>query len=262
MPVPLLALGVAGVQAGISGFNAWRGNKQKNAAKAEMESLNKPSYSIPQELLDNLSDAEKRTVEGLPAAQKQQWVQNLERSRQTSLKASADRKGGLAGLQESTNLANDQYTNLLSLDATALEANKQRKEAAVERARANVAGARERKFGHDNADYQAQLQSAQANYQAGARNQNAGINNVAGSLIGLAGSGALGSAGGGSGASSVSAPSASSNFTSNDSLGGLNINSSMVNQDSNTLLTGGNQQQPGWGGSGSSGFSTGSNFTF
>ncbi len=236
-----IAVGTTAVSAGIAGYNAYEGHKQKNKAEAAMRNLNKPVFEIPEELLETLSDAEKLTVEGLPAAQKKQWVQNLERSRQAAMKGQKDYKSGLMGIQESTNLANDQYTNLLSMDAAALEANKQRKEAAIERARTAVSSARERKFGYDNADYQAQLTAEQANYQAGARNQKAGLMQMAASGINLAGSGALGS---GSGASTA----------------GASTTAGVSNTNSNTLFTGGNMQNPGWGGSNS--WSNNSNFNF
>lgn len=241
MPIPLaLALGTTALSAGISGYNAYRGSRQKAKAKAAMEALDKPVFNVPEELLENLSDAERRTVEGLPAAQKKQWVQNLERSRQSSLSQRKDFKSGLVGLQESTSLANDQYTNLLSMDAAALESNKQRKESAIERARTAVSAARERKFGYDNADYQAQLTAEQANYQAGARNQNQGIMQMAAAGIDLAGSGALGSGSTGSSVASTGVGTSSTN--------------------ANTLFTGGNSQNPLWGGT--QGWSKKSNFNF
>ena len=187
----MVAIGVssAAIGAGMGVYGIIDGKKQQSKAKAEMDKLNKPSYQIPQEILDNLSDAEKRTVEGLPAEQKQEYVKNLERTQQSYMKGASDRKAGLAGLQDSTNRANDQYTNLVSMDAATRAQNKRAKEQEISMARGAVADAKNQEFAFNMQDYQAQLQSAQANYQAGAQNMNAGMQQVGGSMIGLAGSG-------------------------------------------------------------------------
>lgn len=197
MAIPILAAGAA-ISAGTSLFGAWQGNKQKNAAQKKIDSLNRPSYSIPQELMDNLSDAEKRTVEGLSAQQKQEFVKNLERNQVSNLKASTDRKSGLMGLQASTMQSNDAYSNLVSMDATAKAQSKQRKEAGIESARMSMANAKNKKFGIEQGNYESDLLAAQGEYQAGSQNQHQGTMSAVQTGLGFLGSGAFGQGGGGS----------------------------------------------------------------
>ena len=135
MPIPLLAM--AGVQAGISAFGAYQGHKQKKEGERALSKLDRPQYEIPQELYDNMSDAERMEVEGLPAAQKKAFVQNIERSQQQALKSQADRKGGLLGIQQSMQNETDAYSNLTSMDAAAYQQSKMNKQA-VERARLGI----------------------------------------------------------------------------------------------------------------------------
>jgi len=196
MSMVAVGIGSTALSAGMGIYGMIDGKNQAKKAQSEMDKLNKPSYTIPQEILDNLSDAEKRTVEGLPAEQKQEYVKNLERSQQNYLKGAKDRKSGLAGLQDSTNRANDQYTNLVSMDAATRAQNKKAKEQEISMARSAVANAKNQQFAFNMEDYQAQLQSSQANYQAGKQNQMSGMMQVGSSLIGLAGSGALKGGGG------------------------------------------------------------------
>ena len=54
-----------------------------------------PEYDIPQEVYDNMTDAEYWSFQGLPEASKQQFVQESKRTGATALSRSADRKGGL-----------------------------------------------------------------------------------------------------------------------------------------------------------------------
>jgi hypothetical protein len=199
MSFAAVAIGTAAVGAGVGVYNVVEGKKQKDKAKKEMEGLHKPVYQIPQEILDNLSDAEKRTVEGLPAEKKQEYVKNMERNQQNYLKNAEDRKAGLAGLQDSTNRANDQLSNLVSKDAEAKRRNEIAKRNEIATARAGVANAKNQQFAFNMNDYQSQLQSAQANYQAGAQNLNSGIQQIGSSVVQAGGSLAGGAGGSGGG---------------------------------------------------------------
>ncbi len=175
MTMAAVGISTAVATVGMGAYQMIDGKKQQKKAQEAMDSLRKPVYQIPQEILDNLSDAEKRQVEGLGAEQKQEYVKNIERSRQSYLKNSADRKAGLAGLQDSTNRANDQYTNLVSQDALMKQQNKKAKEQEIATARAGVANAKDQKFAFNMSDYQQQLTAAQGNYQAGGQNFNTGL---------------------------------------------------------------------------------------
>ena len=116
MPLPLLAAIPAVVQAGTGIYQTYQGNKLAN-------SMERPDYSIPQEQLDNLTDSQIQALRGLPEEQRQQYMENIMRSAQTSISALGDRKAGLAGMSGVQQQQNDAYKNLLSMDAQKREEN-------------------------------------------------------------------------------------------------------------------------------------------
>lgn len=179
----LVAAGIgAGVSVAIAGTGMYLDNKAKKKAKAEMDALVQPDYVIPQEIKDNLSDAENRTLEGLPVQQKQEFVKNLDRSATANLKASSDRRGGLAGLQAQTSFANDAYTNLVSMDAAAIQQDKRLKKQEIATARSQMANAKNMAYGIKESNYQNKLTAAQGDYSAAQQ----GINNAAMSMASTA----------------------------------------------------------------------------
>lgn len=194
-----VAAGTAAVSLGVSAYKGYKGKKQKEKARDEMKKLVKPTYSIPRGIYDNLSDAERRTVEGLSAEQKKEFVQNLERTQSARMKYATDRKSGLLGLQAQTSATNDAYTNLVSRDAFLKTQSKQRKETEIANARSAMAAHKDKAFSVARGDYNAQLASHQADYQAGARNQNAAEMSALNTVISAAGSmaGGIGQGGGG-----------------------------------------------------------------
>lgn len=121
MPINISAgIGAASAigQAGLGIYQMIKGHKMaKNNVR--------PDYQIPQEVYQNLSDAQRMAMEGLPAAQKEQYIQNLQRSSQFGLRGASDRKAGLAGLSSLVQNQNDAYGNLLSKDAAARMQNQQ-----------------------------------------------------------------------------------------------------------------------------------------
>ena len=120
MPLPLIAGALAAipavVQAGTGIYQTFQGNKLAN-------SMERPDYSIPQEVLDNLTDSQIQALRGLPEEQRQQYMDNIMRSAQTSISALGDRKAGLAGMSGVQQQQNDAYKNLLSMDAQKREEN-------------------------------------------------------------------------------------------------------------------------------------------
>ena len=200
MPIPLLAM--AGVQAGISAFGAYQGHKQKKEGERALSKLDRPQYEIPQELYDNMSDAERMEVEGLPAAQKKAFVQNIERSQQQALKSQADRKGGLLGIQQSMQNETDAYSNLTSMDAAAYQQSKMNKQASIERARLGLAQAKDKKFGVQSSQYGEDVASAQGMIGAGQQNLMQGLQGIgAAGINAMSMANPLGGDGGGEGGS-------------------------------------------------------------
>jgi len=184
MPLPLLAIG-AGISAASSLYGMYKGNEQKKAGEKAMGNLVKPTYEIPKELYENLSDAEKMEVEGLPAEQKKQFVQNVSRAQQSALKNQADRKGGLMGLQSSLQAETDAYTNLSSMDAAAQKESELRKQQEIKNARGAIAQAKDTQFNAQNADYQQGLQGAQGMIGSGMQNVMGGIQGLGSTALSL-----------------------------------------------------------------------------
>jgi len=80
-------------------------------------------YEIPAEIWANMSQAERMSYEGLPAAQKEQYIQNIQRAGATALAGNTSRKGGLGLIASVAQQQSDDYMNLLSADSQARMAN-------------------------------------------------------------------------------------------------------------------------------------------
>ena len=78
-----------------------------------------PEYDIPQEVYDNMTDAEYWALEGMPAASKEKFIQESKRTGATALSRSADRKGGLGLVSSIAQQERDDSTQMLSMDAEA-----------------------------------------------------------------------------------------------------------------------------------------------
>ena len=98
---------------------------QSEEAKALKESMGeRPEYKIPEEYLNILTDAQLQAAEGMPAAQKQQYIENVVRGQSQALQGVSSRKGGLTGLVDLSQQGDDAYKSLLSADANARAANR------------------------------------------------------------------------------------------------------------------------------------------
>jgi hypothetical protein len=79
----------------------------------------RPTYEIPPEIAQNLSQAQHDALQGMPEEQKQQYLSNLQRSNAYALSQSNSRKGGLAGISSLNESNNGALGNLASMDAGA-----------------------------------------------------------------------------------------------------------------------------------------------
>lgn len=92
----------------------------------KMEKANKrPDYNIPQEISQNLTDAQRMALQGLPEEQRQQFINNIQRGTAFGMSQLGSRKAGLAGLATMNQQQQDAYGNLLSMDAQARQQNQQ-----------------------------------------------------------------------------------------------------------------------------------------
>lgn len=114
-----------GIEAGTTLLDTGLGAWQYFKGKQEEKNNPRPTYQIPDEIKQNLSQAQMMALEGLPAEQKQQYIQNLQRTSNFALNAMSSRKSGLAGLSGLVQNQNDAYGNLLSQDSAARQQNRQ-----------------------------------------------------------------------------------------------------------------------------------------
>ena len=173
MPLPLLAAIPAVVQAGTGIYQTYQGNKLAN-------SMERPDYSIPQEQLDNLTDSQIQALRGLPEEQRQQYMENIMRSAQTSISALGDRKAGLAGMSGVQQQQNDAYKNLLSMDAQKREENERNLQAT----RNTMSEYKDKQFQmNEMQPYQDTMAAAEGMQGAGIQNIMGGV--TSGSKMGL-----------------------------------------------------------------------------
>lgn len=79
---------------------------QKHKANALLSQTKRPTYSIPNEVLQNQKQAELNANTGLPSEQYQQAMKNINRQQNQALQRATDRRGGLlavAGTQQAGN---------------------------------------------------------------------------------------------------------------------------------------------------------------
>jgi hypothetical protein len=169
MPVPVMAA-AALAQLGLAGYQMYKG------AKAEQEAGEMPEYKIPKEMEQALSLAERQAFEGLPAEQKQQYIENLRATQATGLSQLSERKSGLAGVGEMQKTATQGYRDLLAMDAAARQQNIQRYQQQLE----TMAG-------YQDLAYQTnELQPWQREVEYGRAQQGAAIQNAFGAMGGMA----------------------------------------------------------------------------
>lgn len=96
----------SGLLSGVTGFF------QRRQAKKALSKLIRPQYEIPNEILENQKKAEMAANEGLPSAQYNQAMQNIQRQQNRALTAASDRRGGLMALPGLQQQANDTQLNL------------------------------------------------------------------------------------------------------------------------------------------------------
>jgi hypothetical protein len=158
-----------------------------------------PTYQIPSELKANLSESERLAMEGLPEAQKQMYIENIQRGGATMLQQASTRKGGLGLIPTIAEQQRGGYRELLMMDA----AERMKRQGTVMGMRERIA---EEKFRKHEADtYRAQVLRGEAQELIGA-----GIQNIGGSLGSAAGLSAMfggGGLSGGRGARTPTAPS-------------------------------------------------------
>lgn len=91
--------------------------------QADEAAKNRPVYQVPEEIKQNLTQAQQQALQGLPEEQKRQYIENIQRGSAQSLSASQSRKGGLSGVTAINQQQGQAYNQMLSMDAQARREN-------------------------------------------------------------------------------------------------------------------------------------------
>jgi len=159
-----------GALAGI-GMGIYQHRKGKKLAEENV----RPEYQIPEEILQNLSQAQHMALQGLPEEQKAQYIQNLMQGGQAALTQMGSRKAGLSGVAQLNQQQNLGFQNLLAQDAAARQANQQ----GLMQQRQNVAGYRDQEFQLNQLNpYYEKEQQAQGLLGAGLQNIGTQVGNL------------------------------------------------------------------------------------
>jgi hypothetical protein len=162
-----------GTQAALELYNAYRLNKKLKGMD--------DTYRIPTEIGQNLSEANQRALQGLPQEQKQEYLNNLQRSNTYSLSSLGDLNAGLRGVAGANEQFNQGNENLLAQDSAARVNNQN----AVYGFRQNMADYKDMAWKH-NVDnpYWAVSNKKDAYFTAAGRDASKASNNLAGAFGG------------------------------------------------------------------------------
>jgi len=140
-----------------------------------------PDYEIPEEVYQNMTDAEYWSFMGLPDAQKQQFIDQIAQQGASALSASSSRKGGLGMVSSIAEQKRQGARDLLAMDSAARMQNIQ-----------NLWGARKDVAAQKVAKYQADTAKSMQLRQERKDMIGAGIQNIAGAFGSVASMASLG----------------------------------------------------------------------
>ena len=160
-------------------FQAFKG--AKIAGEAE-----RPEYEIPEEFMQNLNQAQQIALEGMPAAQKQQFFQQMQRATAAGMSNLQSGRSGLTGVAGVVQQQKDAALGLASADAQERNRNQQ----GVMGARMALAGQKEKAFDfNEYQPYMEQKQAGQGLIGSGIQNIFGGLDQAALPFLGSNGSG-------------------------------------------------------------------------
>lgn len=111
------------VAAAVASAGATVGAVQYFKGKADQKRNKRPTYEIPDEVKQNLSLSQQMALQGIPEEQRQNYIDNIQRTSATSLRNLGSRNAGLAGVAQVQQNQNNAYQNLFTMDAQARQAN-------------------------------------------------------------------------------------------------------------------------------------------
>lgn len=161
---------------------------QSSKAKKALANLERPEYEIPEEILQNLSAAERMALEGLPAQERQLFLEDIQQAIATGGAQLTDRGLGVAGVTGLVQQQTDALRGLLQMDVSA----RREGQAAVATARGSLASFKEKQFQVNQLDpFLQESLRLQALQGAGIQNVMTGTQTFAEAGANLGGSGVI-----------------------------------------------------------------------
>lgn len=170
-PFTISALISGGVQLGTGIYQAVRSSQIE---------ANRPTYEIPDEIKQNLTQAQLNAIEGMPEDVRNRYIDQLTRTMATGLQALGDRRGGIAGVAGLARTATDANRDLASMDAQ----QRQQQEANLMNARQTMANYKDKAFDwNERQKYMEEAQAKEALSGAAIQNITGSANNVMGGMM-------------------------------------------------------------------------------
>ena len=118
------AIAVAGTTATIAGVKMVSEKRKANKAeKAEAELGDQPEYKAPEEALAGLSIQQRQAYEGMPAAQQQQYIENMQSMQASGLNQMSSLQSGLMGVANANATTQQGNNDLAVLEGQAVATN-------------------------------------------------------------------------------------------------------------------------------------------
>jgi hypothetical protein len=106
-----------------AGWGLYSGLHQENQAKKLQNQNPYPTQTVPQGIQQNAQQANRMSLLGLPSAQYQEAMKNIQRQQETAIIAAQDRKAGMDAIAGTNQQANDALQQLSAADVGARRQN-------------------------------------------------------------------------------------------------------------------------------------------
>jgi hypothetical protein len=170
-PFTISALISGGIQLGTGIYQAVRSSQIE---------ANRPTYEIPDEVKQNLTQAQLNAIEGMPEDVRNRYIDQLTRTMATGLQALGDRRAGIAGVASLARTATDANRDIASMDAQ----QRQQQEQILMQQRQNMANYKDKAWGwNEQQKYLEQAAAKQALAGSAIQNINGSANNVMGGMM-------------------------------------------------------------------------------
>jgi hypothetical protein len=178
-------IAAASVAIGASAYKVGTGIKQKNDAKELLKDIEDPNYQTPSYIKDNLATAQRRSAEGISAAEENAFLDNTATAETSLINSYRSRKGSMAGAAVAGENRRKSNRDLLVLDAKARQDN----ELQLMKQRQIMGDYADKEFQINTLDkFGRELNYARSLEGAGMNNINNGIEDMASTGLSLAGS--------------------------------------------------------------------------